>query len=392
MIRDLATGSHHVKQSNLGPWPDVATARSFLAFLAGYSSDTDVFSRNLAGEQQVADWLIEHGLGPLAYARCLEPYPVLANHLQHDIFSSVAENSLHWQNLEQISAQFSRESIPFVLLKGAALAETVYGSRERRTMSDVDLWLKKCDIAPSCTLMVDLGFQSRGKEDRPLDLQMMSDGEIQFYHHDRPQTLVELHLSPFPGWWLKRTTAINNEEIWSRIEPLKGWEYGFHLSPEDTVIHVAVHLAVNHQFGLSVVRSLMDIVLTAEVRTVDWTIVASRARQWRVATAVWLVLSLLQQLVGTSGLDKSLQQLQPSYWRRRYLLQLVSPESILLGADLSSGRIRLLYLLLLVDRVRDMARLIFRTLWPEQEWLRARYGVPYTHRRHLGRIIRHGQI
>ena len=392
MIRDLVRGNQQVKQSNLGLLPDVATARSFLAFLAGYHSGTEIFSNNLAGEQQIAAWLVEHGLGPLAYTRCREPYPILANHLQHDIFSAVAENSLHWQNLEQISARFSKESLPFVLLKGAALAETVYGSRELRTMSDVDLWLKKRDMEPSCTLMVDLGFQFQEKADRPLQLQMMSDGEIQFYHQDRPQTLVELHLSPFSGWWLKRTAAINNEEIWSRIEPLKSWDCGYHLSAEDTVVHVAVHLAVNHQFGLAAVRSLMDIALTAQIRTVDWIIVANRARQWRVATAVWLVLSLLQQLFGTSGLDELLQQLQPSFWRRRYLRQLVSPESILLGADLSSGRIRFLYLLLLVDRVRDMVRLIFRTLWPEQEWLRARYGESYSRRRHLGRIFRHGQI
>ncbi len=244
----------------------MATARSFLAFLAGQSPAPDIFSSGLADQHEVARWLVEQGLGPLAYFRCQEPYPSLKSHLQVDTFSSVAENSLHWQNLEQISTQFSGANIPFVLLKGAALAETVYGSRERRTMSDIDLWLRKRDIELSYSLMSDLGFQSQEKETRPHELQILSDGEMRFYHQDRPRSLVELHLSPFSGWWLKRTAAIDNNAIWSRIEPLNGWDFGFHLSAEDTVIHVAVHLAVNHQFGLAAVRSLMDIALTAEIQ------------------------------------------------------------------------------------------------------------------------------
>ena len=381
-----------VRQQPVGPWANVATARSFLAFLAGQAPAPDIFSSDLADQNKVASWLVEQGLGPLAYFHCQEPYPSLAGQLQVDTFSSVAENSLHWQNLEQINIQFSRANVPFVLLKGAALAETVYGGRERRTMSDVDLWLRKRDLALSYSQMSDLGFQFQEKETRPHELQLLSDGELRFYHPDRPRSLVELHLSPFSGWWLKRTTAIDNNGIWSRIEPLNGWDYGFHLSPEDTIIHVAVHLAVNHQFGLSAVRSLMDIALTAEIRGVDWNCVAERAKEWRVATATWLVLLHLQQLIGTSGLDAPLQQLQPSSWRRKYLQQLVSPESILLGADLSSGRIRFLYLLLLVDRVRDMDRLIFRTLWPEPEWLQARYGKNDSRWQHLEHIIRHGQI
>ena len=392
MIRNPARRRHNVAQSNFGPWPDVAAARSFLAFLAGYRSDTDIFSNSLIDEQQIAGWLIEQGLGPLAYARCRERCPILANLLQHDMFSSVAESSMHRQNLEQISAAFFQADIPFVLLKGAALAETAYGSWEKRTMSDLDLWLQARDMTKSRHAMHDLGFFTLEKEDRPLALQKMSDGEIQFYRRDWPKTLVELHRSPFAGWWLKRAAAIDNQAIWSRIEPVGRLDSAFHLSPEDTVIHIAVHTAVNHQCSFMAVRSLMDIALTEKSWAVDWNVVAKRALRWRVGTAVWLVLSLLQQLIGTPNLEESLQQLQPSLWRRKYLQRLVSPESILLGADLSSGRIRFLYLILLVDRERDMGRLIFRTLWPEREWLHARYGKPYSHWRHLGRIIHHGQI
>jgi hypothetical protein len=39
-----------------------------------------------------------------------------------------------------------------------------------------------------------------------------------------------------------------------------------------------------------------------------------------------------------------------------------------------SGPRRFVLQLLLVDRPRDALRLIFRALWPEADWLAARYG------------------
>jgi two-component SAPR family response regulator len=53
--------------------------------------------------------------------------------------------------------------------------------------------------------------------------------------------------------------------------------------------------------------------------------------------------------------------------------------------DLSASKWRYMFLLLLVDRGRDAAKLIFRTLWPEREWLSARYGryTFITRLRHL---------
>ena len=381
-----------MNEHRLGPWPDLVTARSFLGFLAGIYSSFD-FRSHPINLEQIASWLIEHGLGPLAYARCQSTCPELTTYLQTDAFSATAENSMHWQNLKQMSAEFAAAELPFVLLKGAALADTVYGGRDRRTMSDVDLWLQRTDVERACGLMRNLGFHTAEKEEQPLALQMMYDGEIQFYRTAWQQSLAEIHMSPFSGWWLKRTASIDNKAIWSRKEHLDGWNSVIHqLSPEDTVIHVAVHMTINHQCGFWAIRSLMDLALTTNTRTIDWETLAARVKDWRVNNAVWMALQLLQPLLGVRGLENGLKKLRPPFWRRRYLQKLVSPESLILGSDLRSGRMRLLYLLLLVDRKRDMGRLVFRTLWPEKKWLLARYGASVTHWQHLNQIIRHGQL
>lgn len=375
-----------------GPWPDVATARLFLAALAGIVSAAG--NHQLAVEMDkpaVAQWLIQQGLGPLAFSRCRHDYPELARHLQVDRYTAAAQSTLYFADLAQIEATFQSAGLPLVLLKGAALAQAAYGDVALRTMSDVDIWVCAQDMLRAAGIMQELGFRAYdGREDRPLELQMLSQGEIQFY--GKHWGLVELHWSPFPGWWLARTAVTDDTAVWKRIEPIAPDRNAYQLAAEDMVIQIAVHQAVNHQMGMYAVRGLIDIALTDRSRMVDWKIVAERAKKWRVGTAVWLVLSLLDQLIGAPGLEPALAQLRPSRWRQKLLKQLVSPESVLAGQDLREGRTRFLLLLLLVDRWRDMVYLIFRTLWPENAWLQARHGKPGNHWRHLWQVVRYGRV
>lgn len=371
------------------PWPNptinVATARLLLRYLAGLAPAP--VAKPLPALPYLAAWLIAHGLGPLAYARCQSEWPQLAAYLQADAFSAAAETGVHGDNLARIRAAFAAADLPPVLLKGAALAETVYGGPAERTMSDLDLWVRAEDMSTAFAQMRTAGFRAVGQEERPPALQMLSKGEIRFYRPQWPQGLVELHLSPFPGWWLQRTAAVNDEALWARLEPLPDAPHSRQLAAEDMIIHVAVHTAVNHQFGLAAVRSLLDITLTAQTRAVDWTAVAQRARAWRVATAVWQTLDLLVTLVGVTEARSAAAALRPAAARRALLGRFVTPASVLAGADMRHGAARLLFLLLLVDRPQDVARLVGRTLWPEPAWLVARYGAEVGHGRHLWRLL-----
>jgi hypothetical protein len=247
-------------------------------------------------------------------------------------------------------------------------------------------------MAEACVVVAGLDFFTNENVDRPLALQALSNGEVQFYRRQGVPTLVELHLSPFEGWWLKRTAVVNDRQVLARKLPLPGWGAFYQLAPEDMVIHLAIHLAIGHQFGAQSVRTLVDIARLAFARDIDWQTVAARARDWRVATAVWLVLYHEQQLVGLAGLDSILDFLQPTHWRRQQLLRMVSEQSILSGGARRGERERYRLLLLLVDRSRDAGRLVFRTLWPEGSWLHARYGGGVGHWQHWQHLLREGRV
>jgi hypothetical protein len=373
------------------PWPDEATARALLGALLA-PSGAPLPALPDAAWPAAARWLIDHGLGPLAYARCRAACPALTPLLQADAFSATAENSIHAQNLADIKGAFAAAGIPIALLKGAALAETAYGGLSLRTMSDVDIWVQAADLPAACQVMSALGFRYAENRERPWALQALAGGELCFYRPAWPQGLVELHLSPFPGWWLRRTAAVDEAGLWARRAPLPGAPGVYQLAAEDALLHVAVHTAVNHQFGLAGVRSLMDMAFIVQTRRVDWGQAAARARAWRVGTAFWQALSLYARLFEAEGVQAARAALRPSPWRRLLLRRFVSLPSLLAGRDLRSGPARLLLLLLLVDRPRDMLRLAFRTAWPEPAWLMARYGSAVSPWRHWRYLLRRRRI
>jgi hypothetical protein len=333
--------------------------------------------------------LIAEGLGPLAYARYHLLWPQLAALLQADRFSAAGEMELHQQKLTRIGTALVENGLHPVILKGAALAVSVYPEPSQRTMSDVDLMLPEAEMEAAVAVMVALGYRQQDKTERPLALQEMAGGEIQFY--DPQGRLVELHWSPFAGWWVKRTATIDEAAIWQRVEPLS--PLVDQLDPEDTVIHLAFHLAINHHFYTSAIRGLIDIAFTAQKRTVNWEIVAERAKSWRIGTAVYVAFDLAAQLVGVDGIALAREQLRPSALRRWLIKGLVRPETVLTGRDLSRGWYRYLLLLLLTDRLCDMVWLVWRTLWPEREWLAARYGKEQVSWwQHIGYMLRYRQI
>lgn len=386
------------EQLAIGPWPDVATARFFLrGMVYGDGVETAVARlRPFLPPAEVAEWLVAAEIGGLARARYGPVWPELRRALQDDHFLAVGEWELHAQTLARLEETLQEAGVTAVLLKGAALALTVYPEPAWRTMSDIDLWVRDEAMGDAVRAVQGVGFAVYSKEERPWQLQRLSRGEVQLYRADWAQGLVELHWSAFQGWWMLRVANADAAAVWARKKSLSLPESDaafYQLEAADTVLQVGLHLAIGHQFGMKALQGLIDIALTARARRVDWRLVAERARRWRVATAVYTVLHLLDQLIGAQGVEIALQELQPGRLRRRLIGRFVSPESLLAGRDVRGGRARYLLLLLLVDRPRDMLYLVFRTLWPEEAWLAARYGErPVSRWRHVWNVLRYGRI
>lgn len=183
--------------------------------------------------------------------------------------------------------------------------------------------------------------------------------------------------------WFRATTAFDLDGLWARAVPTEiAGAPALRLCPEDEVLHLCYHTAVHH--GLAHPHGYRDIlgVLHVERDILDWSVLAERARAWRVSVAVWAALrvaqlanSKRQRASGGEALipDAALVALRVPRWRQR-LLQPFVQRALAGEAALVSGTMRFLGVLL-VDRVRDLPGVVLRGLFPGRRWLQLRYNL-----------------
>jgi hypothetical protein len=316
------------------------------------------------------------GVAPVLFAalkaKDVTPPPAPAERIRKIYLASAARNTRIFHEVGKILRALQAANIPVIPLKGVWLAEAAYRNIALRGMGDVDLWVPRSQLDAARQVMVSLGYSSRSRADRPQALQDALAGETQMFKTGAP--MVELHWNVFPGEWLRHTARIDEQVIWQRTLPHQS-ENVRQLSPEDAIIHICIHLAVNHQMSMPGLRTLLDLDCARQRLNIDWGTVAERARAWRVSTATWLVLQMLTELFGDPERKLPLPDLKPSPLRRGILRSFVSARNLVEGIKISSGPKRFVFLLALVDRPADALYLIWRALMPDRTWLTLRYGL-----------------
>jgi hypothetical protein len=316
----------------------------------------------------------------------------LARRLRPDAIAAAAASLARSSTLARIEACLASAAIPVVLLKGAAVAHAAYADPALRPMTDLDLWIPDAEMPRAGALLEGLGYRRLdGLADRPAELQRRSGGEVVFAPEGAGGGLVELHYSAFQGWWVRRAAEADAEAVWRRAVPIGPGRHARRLAVEDAILQTSFHVVVN-QFGQAPLRGLLDVAVMARRFAVDWEEVARRARAWRLGTATGLVLRTADALFGLPGAAPAMRGLDPSRARRAVLHRFVSPESVLAERDLTRSWRKHALLLALVDRPRDAARLVGRTLWPEAWWRAARYGRPVGPAEHLWLLARRGTV
>lgn len=352
--------------------------------------ETAPISQQIAPDLAAA-WLRDHALAGLGALHLRQRAPTIAAQLEIDYFLTTAENSVHDKLFRQVVEALNSAGITPIALKGIALIHTSYPDFAARTMNDIDVLIKREDIDRAVRQLQAIGFtRNHEKAARPDLLQGLADGEIQILSDEYPRNLIELQRSPFAGWWLRRTANIDYAEMFANIIDLPGIPAS-QLSTEDMLMHLATHNVVNHQLSLYALRAFVDTAYLIETRSVDWSMLVDRAKRWRVASVLWLHLYLANLTIGLSVDHIVLKRLQPPLLQKWLLLRFISCYDLLDNVKLDQGIVRFLFLLVLTDRLRDVFKLCWRTLWPEKSWLTARYGSPRRWH-HLWQVVRFGRI
>jgi hypothetical protein len=381
------------------------TSRLLLRCLAG-----DVRPGDLPGSAEAGAWdrLLARahklGMAPLLYRQLQDhlarvPAPV-RNDLQRCYWATAATNTLLLIELQRIVETLAARQVPAVLLKGAVLAETVYPDVGTRPMADLDLLVPPGQVDDAQAVLARLGYRAAAADHlgHTANFLRTYGGELTYCRNAGRGVSLDLHWRLIHLEGFRDVLSIGYDGLWQRVRAMpEPWQDARQLSVEDSILYLAIHLALHHR--LSDFRLFFDVDrLIRAAGVVDWTALASRAAAWRVRYVTYIVLALAQELCSTPIPVDLRQAFRPSRLRLALLGQLVDGPRIVAGTlRIGSKGERLLHLLL-TDRARDALRSIFRFVWPEPEWIVARYRlrsrrqVAWYRARHVLRMAWYGLL
>lgn len=315
-----------------------------------------------------AEW---HDVMPLLAHRLAQSAAVLpadvAGRLRQAYLVSAARALRISRQLSDVLRALRGADTPVIPLKGAALAEPVYGNIALRPMRDLDLLVEPSRLEDVERVLLSLGY---GPADRPPVAE-----ERARWHHLTPfrrdgalnievHWTLEVPSSPFP---------IEPASLWRRAVPVTiAGEPTLGLSPEDQLLHLCLHAGYHHRFRVRL-RHLADVstLLETQGHALAWTDLAAQARAWGVERFVSCTLAVASRLLGPPLPDESLAILAPALADA----PLVSAaRAFVMAAPL---RLPIAYReARRADGAREKAQVYFRSIFPAREKLRAMYDIP----------------
>ncbi|HYD51568.1 MAG TPA: nucleotidyltransferase family protein, partial [Gemmatimonadaceae bacterium] len=232
------------------------------------------------------------------------------------------------QRLEALLAAFEAARIKTLLLKGAALACTVYPGFAQRPMSDVDLLVEPGRAEEAWRLALTLGWAPvYGDQVSPI---------YEGHHHLAPlrdatgiDVGLELHTGILPPAhpFKLEVGALWRDALFARV----GRTPALVPSHLHRILHLCAHFAWSHALREGAWRTFRDIHAIVTHESPDWDSVVESARRTRMTTCCYWTFRLAGAASGVKVPDEVLRALSPRLpafaLRRleRYFLTMITP-------------------------------------------------------------------
>jgi hypothetical protein len=285
---------------------------------------------------RAADW---HRLSPMLFCHLQHERDVPAavlSALERAYLASAARSLFLLQTLRRALDALAVADVPALVLKGAALVETVYPDPAQREMLDLDILVPADRLSDANAAIAPLGYRPEGSNggSGPTPLELTPD------EHHGPALVGQERLAAIE---IHRHLVIAGEgrrfdidDIWRRARPAPSRG---HLlpSPEDLLLHVSLHFTRNRLGGSYRWRStggalaqIADIARIVEREPLQWDALANSARSYGLGTRVFLALFAAREL-GVRVPGHTLDKLRPAGFDRSVGRRLVALRVLRVG-------------------------------------------------------------
>ncbi len=290
-----------------------------------------------------------------------------------------------YKNIGRVITGLANHGINFLIVKGPALAYTVYRDPSLRFFNDLDLLVRERDWSAIYHALLDMGFrQSENLPQPPPKLVPYLSAYESKYWHSKTGFLVEVHYEDLyntglvsrdiDGFW-KRAIGIEVDGLPVRVPSL-----------EDQLVHECMHA---HYHGYTRLNWFSDLALIVRDHAdrLDWERVIETVRLEQLHAGVYYTLYFLDRLLGVPAPAEALDAVRPDGFRR-WWHERVLPERKVLSMQPMSRPVFSFYFIPLLNRLipdwlvmgrrKEKLRCLLHLLFPPRAWLRYYYRLPDT--------------
>jgi hypothetical protein len=281
---------------------------------------------------------------------------------------SGALNSHRFCELQAVLRVLAQAGAPVILLKGAALAEALYGNLALRPMGDLDLAVPRESMADCHAALCAAGYRPNEAEERP-GSHLVHRGQRAYRPPAPLRSPVGLHWHPLDlPYYLGRMPA---RWFWNNSGTHKSDGLAVQvLTPRANLVYLPAHFALHHRLqGLPWLVDLAWLV-HAEGERADWEWVVAQAQGFELILALRAALELLSALWPALPLDeprRRLAVLKPTASEQR-MFRLLTTEPRTKFLDFASDIAGL-------PGFRSRARFVLANTFPQRSYMLRRYPV-----------------
>lgn len=229
-------------------------------------------------------------------------------------------NEVHWE-VNRLSKALQGLDVPLVLLKGAAYVMAELSPARGRLFSDIDLLVPKQSIELVERSLLAAGWISDERD--PYNQRYYREWmhEIPPLRHVQRNTYLDLHHTITPP---TSRFDVDGSELLANAKALEQFPGLYTLSDSDMVLHSAVHLFTEGEFGTGY-RDLLDmndLIRCFQHENTFWPNLISRALKLKLQTPLYYALFEIERLFGTQvppELTTIVKKMQPNWIARRFM-------------------------------------------------------------------------
>jgi hypothetical protein len=311
-----------------------------------------------------------HGLTGLLW-RAIETLgradvPSAAAELLQDTYRrSALSQALAYRELESLMGECARASIPLLVLKGAALARTLYSEPPLRPFGDLDVLIPQGEAHHLREMLIARGLR---QVEMALGFNLDYYGEMAFFATRASDLMIDLHWElAAPGYYRRRMDV---GWFWENTEEfVVGAQRARRLNPTAQLMHLALHAGLHHQDNLRLIW-LYDIALlvTRRGKDIHWQAADEYARRTSLARPLRAMLDAAHSQWGVTLPQEAMTRFHPSpwAWRERAVYAVTTarhPEARALSDAMSA------------PGMGQKLELVREQLFPTAAYMREHYGV-----------------